>query len=79
MEKISVVIEKKGQRLYESGKVKKELDTKKRTYFNVKGETEEHSVIFDKEKKKWECDCRYWALRQKVCSHILACKASEKI
>lgn len=66
--------EDKGRKLFEEGKVRKEIDTLKRTHFKVQGETDEHSVVFDKEKNTWSCDCRYSALLNKECSHIIAAK-----
>ena len=71
---ISKEITEKGVKLLNDGKVKKDLETGKRIHFKVKGETEIHSVIFDKVKNEFECDCRYWSLRQKTCSHIIACE-----
>jgi len=72
MENVSREIRAKGEILLRDGKVKKELETGKRIYFKVSGESDIHSVIFDKEKGKYECDCRFFALRQKECSHIVA-------
>lgn len=69
---VSKDIRVKGLHLFKTGKIKKEIETNKRIHFKVFGETEEHSVIFDKEKNKWFCDCRYFALKQKECSHIFA-------
>lgn len=68
----------KGFRLFESGKVKKEIETNKRIYFKVLGETEEHSVIFNKQKNEFVCDCRYFIFKEKECSHIYACKLAMK-
>lgn len=67
-------IPEKGKKLFEEGKVVKEVDTQKRTHYKVIGETENHSVIFDKVKNKWSCDCRFGSLQKKECSHIVACK-----
>ena len=66
-------VEKKGRHLFFTGKVKLDLETKKRIFFTVLS-NEKHSVIYDKEKKKWECDCKYFSLKGKECSHIIACK-----
>lgn len=79
MEGISKEIKEKAETLLKNNKVKKELETGKRIYFKVFGETETHSVIFDKEKNKWKCDCRFFALRQKECSHVLASKVKGKL
>lgn len=67
-------IRRKGYWLFKSGKVKKEIETEKRIYFKVEGETEEHSIIFDKIKKKFTCDCSYFSLKFRECSHIYAVK-----
>ncbi len=77
MEKTSNEIIQKGKILFEKGKVTKDIDTEKRTYFTVEGESEKHSVIFEKEKKKWKCDCQYNSLHQKTCSHAYACMLKE--
>jgi hypothetical protein len=71
---ISEEIKTKAKKLLKEGKVKKEVETEKRIHFKVQGETETHSVIFDKKSGEWECDCQYSTLREKECSHILACK-----
>jgi len=68
---VSKEIRKKGNSLFEKGKVSKEIETGKRIHFKVLSE-ETHSVIFDKEKNEWVCDCRFFALKQKTCSHIFA-------
>jgi hypothetical protein len=72
--KISDEIKIKSKKLFESGKVKEEFETNKRIHFRVQGETEEHSVIFDKKENKFSCDCTYFTLKGKYCSHIEAVK-----
>ena len=67
-------IERKGFFLFKSGRVKKDFETEKRIYFTVKGETETHSVIFDKIQKKFFCDCKWFSLKENECSHIYAAK-----
>jgi len=79
MEKLSKEIIKKGKSLLKSGKVTKDFDTEKRIYFTVKGESEKHSVIFEKEKKEFKCDCKFNSLHHKKCSHILAAMLKEKV
>ena len=74
MEDISNEIKAKGEILARDGKVKKELETERRIYFEVSGESDTHSVIFDKKNRKFNCDCRYFALNQKECSHIIGAK-----
>lgn len=72
--KISDEIKIKAKKLLKEGKVKEEFETDKRIHFKVQGETEEHSVIFDKEKNEFSCDCTYFTLKKKYCSHIEAVK-----
>ncbi len=64
----------KAKRLFSEGKVEKEIVTNRRIHFKVFGETEEHSVVFDKQKNIWFCDCRFSVLKNKECSHIIAAK-----
>lgn len=71
MKNISKEVKEKAYSLLNKNKVTKELETEKRIHFKVISR-ETHSVIFDKEKNTWECDCRFFALRQRGCSHILA-------
>lgn len=65
-------IEKKSQDLLISGKIKRDMETEKRIYFTVEGESEKHSVIYEKIKKEWKCDCKFNSLHHKKCSHIFA-------
>lgn len=67
-------IREKAFKLLREKRVKKDLETELRIHFSVKGETEEHGVIYDKIKKNWSCDCKYFSLHRRVCSHILASK-----
>lgn len=71
-DRVSKEIRKKSYLLFKEGKVKKELETEKRIHFKVEGETDIHSVIFDKEKNSWLCDCKYFSLKEKECSHIIS-------
>ncbi|MCS7134952.1 MAG: hypothetical protein N3E38_01345 [Candidatus Aenigmarchaeota archaeon] len=64
---------RKGYWLYKEGKVKVDVETQKRIYFKVLSENE-HSVIFDKIKNQFACDCEYFSLKLKDCSHIYAVK-----
>jgi hypothetical protein len=78
MEKISREVRKKGFLFFKQGKVTKEVETDKRIHFKVQGETETHSVIFDKEKNEWICDCKFSSLKKGICSHVYACQLKEK-
>jgi len=69
---VSKKTERKGYWLFKQEKVKKDLETDKRIHFIVQGENEERFVIFDKKKKDFSCDCEYFSLHQKPCSHIIA-------
>jgi len=77
-DKISDEVRKKSYLLFKEGKVRKEVETDKRIHFRVEGETDTHSVIFDKEKNSWFCDCRWSSLKGSICSHILAAKLKEE-
>ena len=72
-------IKEKALKFLKEGRVKKELETGRRIYFKVRGETEEYSVIYDKQRKRFECDCPFHSLKGKECSHILAVKLYMKI
>jgi len=71
---MSTIIQQKGLNLFKDGKVKRKVETDKRIHFEVKGETDIHSVIFDKKSKEFRCDCKYSSLEKGVCSHIVASK-----
>lgn len=73
MTEISWKTKRKGYWMFKQGKVKKVMETSKRIYFKIDGERE-HSVIFDKTKKEYMCDCKFWSLKFKPCSHIYACR-----
>lgn len=72
--KVSKKTERKGYWLYKQGKVKKDVETDKRTHFIVQSNDKNHFVIFDKVKKKYSCDCEFFSLHLKTCSHIIASK-----
>ncbi len=74
MARLSKDVRKKGYLLFRKGKVRKVLETDRRIHFEVEGETDIHSVIFDKIRKTFNCDCPYFSLHQKACSHIVAVK-----
>jgi len=72
--KLSKGVREKGIRMFREDRVKKEMDSEKRVYFTVEGETEKHSVIFDKTRGQWSCDCKFNSMKGRECSHIYACK-----
>lgn len=74
MVKVSKKTEMKGYWLFKQGKVKKDLETDKRIHFVVKSKDRDHFVIFDKRKKEFSCDCEFYSLHLKTCSHIIASK-----
>lgn len=78
MNKVSKEVREKGIRLFREGRVKKELDTDRRAHFVVRGETETYSVIFDKTRDAWSCECKFNSMKGRECSHIYACKLFEK-
>jgi hypothetical protein len=78
MGNVSKEIERKADELVRKGRVRKDVETDKRAHFSVKGETEEHLVIFDKTKKSFTCDCRYFSLQGKECSHIVGARIVQR-
>ena len=72
MEKISKRTERKGYWIFKEGKVKKDIETDKRIHFLVKSKEKDHFVIFDKIKNEFSCDCEFYSLHLKPCSHIIA-------
>jgi len=74
MVRISISLLKKGYEIFRKKRVKIIVNTDKRIHFEVKGETDIHNVVFDKKKRKFTCDCQYFSLHEKTCSHIIATK-----
>ena len=70
---VSREVKKKAYWLFRSGKVRKDMESEKRIFFSVFSR-ETHSVIFDKDKNEFSCDCNYFSLHFKPCSHIIAVK-----
>ncbi|MDI6806394.1 MAG: SWIM zinc finger domain-containing protein [Candidatus Aenigmarchaeota archaeon] len=71
--RISEIVKQKSKNFVKNGKILKEIETPQRIHFTVLSK-DLHSVIFDKKEKSWSCDCQFFSLKQKPCSHILACK-----
>lgn len=63
----------KARRLVKENRVRLDFETSKRIYFTVYSR-EVHSVIYEKNEKKFFCDCKYFSVKGRECSHILACK-----
>ena len=63
----------KARRLVREGKVKIDFENEARIHFSVIG-NETHYVIYDKIKDSYTCDCKWFSLKGKECSHILAAK-----
>lgn len=74
MSDLSWKTKKKGYWIFKDGKVIKDIENQKRIYFIVKGDQKNHSVIFDKTKGTYTCDCEFFSLKLKHCSHIYAVK-----
>ena len=64
----------KGYWLNKQGKVKKDLENDRRTFFTIETKNGDKSIIFDKVKNKWSCDCQFFSLKLSDCSHIKAAK-----
>ncbi len=55
--------------------VKIDYKTEKHVSFLVNGDESVHNVMYFDEKKydkKWQCDCKWYTLQDKLCSHIIA-------
>jgi len=71
---VSEEVKRKAKQLFEEGKIIKDLETGKRIHFKVMGTEDMHSVIFDKKNKEFICDCPYFTLKRRYCSHIEAAR-----
>lgn len=55
--------------------IKSDYQTSKHISFTVKSENGIHNVMYFDEKTgdlRWQCDCKWYTLQNKVCSHIIA-------
>jgi len=66
-------VEIKARKLLKEGKVRVDFESEKRIYFSVHSR-EVHSVILEKDSGEFKCDCKYFSVKQKECSHIIACR-----
>ena len=64
-------IKRKGEIILSKKRVQRVSSTNERIHFQVDG-TETHMVVLDLVKRQWSCDCKYWSLHAKPCSHIYA-------
>lgn len=62
--------QEKAKRIVQEKKIKVDMENDKRIYFTA----DNHSIYYDKTTVTWNCDCRYYSIKQKTCSHILAAK-----
>ncbi len=74
---VSTKTRQKGYWIFKEGKAKLDIDTPKRKYYKVEGESSEYSVIYDKSKNQWKCDCQFFSLKIQDCSHTIACRLLE--
>lgn len=47
-------------------------------YFKVFSGDKTYQVIFRGPTKQWLCECPYFTIKAKTCSHVLACKLKLK-
>lgn len=66
-------IYKKAKKLVKENRIRLDFQTSKRIYFTVYSR-EVHSVIYEKDNRKFVCDCKYFSVKSRECSHIIACK-----
>ncbi|MCL4399133.1 SWIM zinc finger domain-containing protein [Candidatus Parvarchaeota archaeon] len=72
-------LEKDGRKYVKGVKLAKtvrlDYKTEKHASFIVEGEESVHNVMYFEEKQdgmKWQCDCKWYTLQNKTCSHIIA-------
>ena len=61
--------------------VKLDYDTGKHLSFSVAGEESDHNVMYFAEKtggRRWQCDCKWYTLQNKICSHMIAVNLAVK-
>ncbi len=61
--------------------VKIDYETSKHVSFIIEGDESQHSVMYFAEKsgsKRWQCDCKWYTLQNKTCSHIIAANIAIK-
>lgn len=64
-----------------SSSVKRDYETSKHVSFIIEGDESKHNVMYFGEKmgsKKWQCDCKWYTLQNKICSHIIAANIAVK-
>ena len=71
-----LTIEEKADKLVKENKVKL-VSSGRSLIFEVAGTEYPHTVVFNE--KGFSCDCAYWTLRSKICSHVLACIIFSKL
>ncbi len=74
MSDLSWRTKRKGYWIFKEGRIKKDLENDKRAYFSIESDGKTHSVIFDKIKESFACDCEFFSLKFRDCSHIYATK-----
>ncbi|MEM0243423.1 MAG: hypothetical protein QXS69_04105 [Candidatus Aenigmatarchaeota archaeon] len=70
----TIWIKVKARKLLRENRVKKDFENDFRIHFSVKGDKDVHYVIYDKNKNEFSCDCKWFSIKKRECSHILACK-----
>ena len=64
----------KARKLKETQNVSFEGQMGSSLYFKVRSGDREYQVIFRGPQKQWLCDCQYFVMKAKTCSHVIACK-----
>lgn len=65
---LSRAVVDKAKRLLGEGAVSLDREAGGSVYFAVGG----HDIIYRLAQKKWMCDCEFFSMKTKYCSHILA-------
>ncbi len=65
---LSKAVVEKAERLLREGAVTLDREAGGSVYFAAGG----HDIIYRLAQKKWMCDCEFFSVKTKYCSHILA-------
>ena len=69
---VSLYLRKKARKLVEEDRVS--VEAKGSSLYFIVRSTRVHEVIYNGKTKRWICDCPYFSVKGKECSHILAAK-----
>lgn len=75
LNKAHMSIYRKAKKILDNNNVTIEATTGNAVYFDVKVKDKVYNVFYLIRLNKWNCNCRWFSLKVKNCSHIIACKS----